>query len=499
VSVQRKMAHGAVWMLLFTFFERGLGLISTLLLVRLLAPGDFGVVAMATSFIFMAELLARFGFDVALIQRQDATVDDYNTAWTCNVLFGACITLAMLAGAAAIADFYNHPELFWIVCALAPGSLITGLENIGVVAFRKDMEFGREFRFQLSRKIIGFLVVVPMAFALRSYWALIAGTLAARLAGTITSYLIHPFRPRLSLVTARSLMNFSKWMLLNNFVSFFKERSSDFFVGRMLGATPLGLYNISYEIGSMPTTELSAPINRALLPGFARIAHDPVAMRAAYRNAIGALALLAVPAAAGLFAVAPFLVPVILGPKWLGAVPLMEILALNGGILLFHSSICAVVIAGGRPDRVSTTNLMYVVMLLMLLAVVVPVWGVIGVAWAAIATSVLATPIYLLQVRRSLGIPPAEFVRAAARPAMASALMALAVRWLLPDWTASMTLLHSVGWLLGGVASGAVVYAAMVGILWLANGRPEGMEKVLLAKVRLRLAGTPGEPATTIP
>lgn len=493
------MAHGAVWMLLFTFFERGLGLISTLLLVRLLAPEDFGVVAMATSFIFMAELIARFGFDVALIQRQDASVADYNTAWTCNLLFGALITLSMLAGASAIADFYNHPELFWIVCALAPGSLITGLENIGIVAFRRDMEFSREFRFQVSRKIIGFLVVVPMAFTLRSYWALILGTLAARLAGTVTSYLIHPFRPRLSLASVGSLMNFSKWMLLNNFVSFFKERSSDFFVGRLLGAAPLGLYNISYEIGSMPTTELSAPINRALLPGFARLAHDPVAMRAAYRNAIGALALLAVPVAAGLFAVAPFLVPVMLGTKWLAAVPLMEVLALNGGILLFHSSICAVVIAAGRPDRVSTTNMIYVALMLVLLTVLVPLLGIIGVAYAAILTSIAATPIYLLQVRRSLGIPAAEFVRAAARPVGAAVAMALAVRWLLPEWTATMTVLHSAEWLLAGVVGGAVVYAVMVLLLWLANGRPAGMESVLLAKVRMRLAGSPGEPAPTVP
>ena len=87
-STQRKMASGAAWMVLFKLMERSLGLISTLILVRLLDPKDFGIVAMAMSFIVMAELLTNFGFDTALIQNQRAEPHLYHTAWTCNVLFG---------------------------------------------------------------------------------------------------------------------------------------------------------------------------------------------------------------------------------------------------------------------------------------------------------------------------------------------------------------------------------------------------------------------------
>jgi lipopolysaccharide exporter len=499
-EIQQKMAFGAGWMVLFSLTERSLGLISMLILVRLLSPTDFGIVAMATSFIFMAELLVRFGFDIALIQRQNATEEDYHTAWTCNLLLGMLITVLMLASANSIAWFYGRPELFWIVCALALGSSISGLENIGVVAFRKDMQFRREFAFQLSRKLIGFLVVVPLAFFLHSYWALVAGTLASRLAGTVTSYLVHSFRPRLTLAKVRSLLGFSKWLLLNNAVCFFKERSSDFVIGRLLGAEPLGLYSISYEVSSMPTTELSAPINRALLPGFARIAHDPVAMRAAYRNAISALALIAVPAAAGIFAIAPFLVPVILGTKWLTAVPLMEILALNGGLLLFHSSICTVLIASGHPDCVTKTNASYVVMLLALLGLLVPFFGVTGAAFSALGASVLATPIYLLQVSGAVGISAGVFARAAARPVVAAVVMVGLVRWTMPDWSAAMTAIESIGWLMGGVASGGMVYAIAVLMLWAGVGRPEGVERVVMERIRQLLAKrSPASPSTPAP
>jgi len=492
------MAGGAFWMVLFKLVERSLGLISMLILVRLLSPVDFGTVAMAMSFIVMAELLAAFGFDVALIQMQDTDEDHYHTAWTFNFLLGLTITILMLAAATGIASFYKHPEVFWVVCALSLGPLITGCENIGVVAFRKDMQFRREFVFQLSRKIIGFMVVVPLAYYLHSYWALVAGILSAKLAGTITSYLAHPFRPRFSLSKASGLMNFSKWLLMNNIVGFLKERSSDFFIGRMLGAAPLGLYNISYEVALMPTTELSAPINRALLPGFAKIAKDPEAMRAAYANAIGMLVLLAVPAAAGIFAVAPFFVPVLLGTKWLASIPLMEILSFNGGILMFHSSICTVLIANGHPDRVTRTNGLFVLLLFILLGLLIPAYGLNGAAFAALGASILTTPIYLAEIRRSLDVPVMQFVRVAARPITAAAVMAALVRWVLPDWTPEMNLVTSIGWLFGGVSIGVLAYASVIMLLWQVTGRPAGAEKVLFDRIRARIVKGDVAPASKL-
>jgi len=497
-NVQRKMAHGALWMVLFKLAERSLGFISLLILVRLLSPTDFGVVSMGLSFVVMAELLAAFGFDIALIQRQDATEEHYNTAWTCNVVLGMLISGLMLVAASAIASFYKQPQLFWVVCAFALGPLITGCENIGVVAFRKDMQFRREFAFQLSRKVIGFLVVVPLAYFLRSYWALVAGILTSKLSGTIISYLAHPFRPRLSLVKVRALLNFSKWLLLNNIVGFLKERSSDFFIGRLLGAAPLGVYNVSYEIAIMPTTELSAPINRALLPGFARIAHDPEAMRAAYGGAIGILALIAVPAAVGIYAVAPFFVPTLLGPKWLAAIPLMEILAFNGALLLFHSSICTVLIANGHPERVTSTNGLYVVMLLILFVVLIPSFDSNGAAFAALVASILSTPIYLSQVRHSVGVPASVFLGAAARPVVAALVMAGLVRWALPEWTPAMHFAVSIGWTIAGIVIGIFAYVMAILLMWLAYGRPAGAERMVYEWLRQRLLKRDAAPAPTL-
>ena len=480
------MARGAMWMVLFKLLERSIGLISTLILARVLMPEDFGTVAMAMTFIAMAELLTAFGFDVALIQNRDATVEHFNTAWTGNVLLGLSITTAMLLAAVPIAHFYRKPELVWVVVLLAFGPLISGAENIGVVAFRKELSFRREFVFQISRKLIGFCVVVPLAFWLRSYWALVAGTLVAKLGSTGISYLMHPFRPRFSMARFRQLFGFSRWILFHNIVAFVREHSSDFFIGRMFGASALGTYTISYEFANLPTTELGAPINRALLPGFAKM-ESGQEVAAAYANAIGMLALLAIPVAAGLFAVAPYFVPVVLGMKWLEAVPLMRALALNGVMLMLHSSMCTVIIARGHPARVAIANIIYVVVLLSLISVFALHFGIQGVALAALLGGIICTPAFLWQVHRSAGVGPMVFVRAVARPVVASLVMVVMIEWALPSFATTMTTAQMVGWLLTGIGVGAVSYVVIAAGLWMAAGRPQGVEQILLERFRGRL------------
>ncbi|MDP1691624.1 MAG: lipopolysaccharide biosynthesis protein [Burkholderiaceae bacterium] len=486
-SVQRRMATGAIWMVLFKLVERGLGLISTLILARLLGPADFGIIAMAISFIAMAELLTAFGFDIAIIQTPQASVEHYNTAWTCNVLLNLGVALLMLSLALPIAHFYNKPEVAWVVGALAFGPLIAGAENIGVVAFRKELDFKREFRFQVSRKLIGFMVVVPLALWLRSYWALVAGILVSKAAGTSMSYLMHPFRPRFALSKFRELFRFSRWLLFSNLVGFFKERSSDFFIGRLHGPAALGTYNIAYELAHLPTTEIGAPINRALLPGFAKMgAGEEVG--AAYASAVGVLATLALPAAALIFAVAPFLVPVLLGPKWLAAVPVMAVLAFNGATMLFHASIGAVLMGRGFSAQVAIANAIYLAVLLPLLFLFSAHFGVVGAAYAALLTTVLCTPVYLYQIRRCLGIGAGIFLNAVARPLTAALMTAGLLRWLLPNHEATMSIFVAAAWLLGGTAAGVLIYVALATSLWALSGWPAGAERAVLDRLRSFLA-----------
>jgi O-antigen/teichoic acid export membrane protein len=480
----RSIARGIGWMLLFKLTERSLGILSTLVLVRLLAPADFGVVAMAQSVIVMVQLLAAFGFDVALIRDQSASEEHYHTAWTMNAALGALITAIVVALAAPIAAFYGKPELFWVVCALALASLFSGLENIGVVAFRKELRFRSEFGYQVSRKVVAIAVTLPLAFLFRSYWALVAGTLTSALAGTVMSYVVHPFRPRFCTAKARELLDFSRWLLVGNVIGFVRERSSDFFIGRLAGPAALGAYNVSYEISNLPTTELSAPINRALMPGFSAMAHDMAALRRTYLQAFGLLVFMAVPAAVGILALADYLVPVLLGARWLDAVPLVQMLAITGVFQALQSSSATALIATGHPKSVFSTNGLYAAVLILFLAVFVPARGAVGAALATAAAVVVATPVFLLHLRRHVGVLFIDLGRRLWRPFVAAAAMLVLVRWLLPAYTADMSTWSALGHLLGGALAAGAAYLAGVSALWWLAGRPEGAEHAVLDHLR---------------
>jgi O-antigen/teichoic acid export membrane protein len=490
-SVQSKMIRGAGWMLLFQLLDRILGLISILILVHLLLPSDFGILAMAMSFVAAGELLTAFRFDVALIQHKDPTDEHYHSAWTCNVLLGCAITALLLVLAWPATQFYEQAEVFEVLCALAFAPLFASVENIGIVRFRVELQFRREFLFRLSRRLITFVVALPLAFMLRNYWALVAGLLVTKLGSSVLSYVAHEFRPRFCLTRAGELFGFSKWMLYNNFIAFFKEHASDFVIGRLQGPAALGLFGISHEVSSMPTADLSAPMNRALLPGYARL-NPGDELRAAYATAMSSVALIGLPAAAGIYAVAPYFVPVALGSEWMAAIPLLEILTFNGAVVMFHSSIGAALVAKGHVRDITRANIYYVLLMLAMLAALVPYYGVVGAAYALLATALAMSPSFLYLIWRRLGVGVGIYARAIVRPLLASTLMILTVRWALPDYEESMSIQYAAALLLGGVVLGAAVYASAVALLWALMGRPAGVEHKLFERIQRSVWATSG-------
>ncbi len=472
-------------MVLFKLLERGLGLISTLILARLLVPGDFGIVAMATSLIALLELFSAFGMDTVLIQQRDATPAHFNTAWTLNILAGCVVggTLALLSIPAS--HFYREPRLIPVVLALAVGAVVQGMENVGVVQFRKQLEFDKEFRYLLAKKLIGFLVTVPLAFWLRNYWALVIGTLAGRSGSVALSYLIQPLRPRFSLATASEMLHFSKWLMMQNVLAFLKERSASFFIGRVAGPAALGSFSVSAEIASMPGTELVAPINRAILPAYVRLASDQAALGREYLSVMGGIALIAVPAVAGVALTAPFIVLLVLGPKWTAAQSLLEVLAFFGITQVLQSNAYAAFIALGKPGVFAKINSFHVVALLICLSVLTPLHGAPGAAWAYVIAALAALPVNFWFIIRFLGLRSLDFVAQLWRPLLSAAVMYATGKLWGPGLPAgARTSADAIVPLVSAVALGAAIYIATDLLLWLVSGRPEGAEKWLLREFR---------------
>lgn len=487
-NIHNKMATGAAWMVMFKAFERSIGLISTVILARLLVPADFGLIMMAMSIIAALELLGAFSFDVALIQNRDASREHYDTAWTCNVLFGLSCFAMLLALAAPAAHFYDEPRLLPLIATLGGGNLIGGFENIGIVAFRKNLQFQQEFKFLAAKKVISFTVTVTAAYLLRNYWALVAGMLTGRIVGVIISYVMQAYRPRFCLQKFNELFSFSKWLLANNFIFFLVHRSADFVIGRMLGAKSLGLHGIAYEISNLPTTEMVAPINRAVFPGYAKIASDQAALRDSYLKVTSAIAMFAVPAATGIAGVAKAAVFLLLGDKWLDAVVLVQVLAFYGAIGALQTNTGPVYIAIGKPRILTVTSLIYVCTLLPLLLVGINLYSLPGVAWAFLIVALLNMPINLAFLMRELNISLGLLLAGVWRPILGAAVMYGVVSQI-SYLFGSITDSHQAALQLSVlVLSGCLTFVALVLASWHLAGRPEGAEQWVLSNVQQRLA-----------
>jgi lipopolysaccharide exporter len=481
-TIRNQMAKGAAWMLLARLAERGLGLMSTLVLARVLAPADFGIVAMAMSFVALLELMTAFGFETSLVQKQSDSRDQLDTAWTYSILFGVLVALGMVAGAGSISKFFGEVALEDALRVLALGFLIQSFQNIGVVAFRIQMRFDLEFRFLVAKKLAAVAVTVPLAILLESYWALVIGQVVSRAVGTALSYLVHPYRPRVSLAASRDLFRFSKWVLALNWAGYLLERSPDWILGRQLGAGSVGVFTVASELARLPSTEISAPINRAVFSGYARLQDDAAALRREYLAVLGMVCLVAFPAALGLAATAELFVTLMLGSKWLAAIPVIKVMALYGLMSVLQSNTTALYFAIGRADIAAKVAAFNVVLLVVAMIPLAAAYGIIGAAAAYVLSVGCVLPISLLVIVRTLGLTARDIAHAVARPVSAGATMFLVVSALGKTMGSPATVGAAGLYLLAMVVAGCMAYVTVVCVLWRLSGRPDCAELMLLRR-----------------
>jgi lipopolysaccharide exporter len=493
-SLNSQIAKGAAWMLAFKMVDRSIGLISTLVLARMLAPEDFGLVSMSMVLLSAMHLLVSFGFEVHLIQNPDAGRDQFDTAWTFSALFATICGVVLVLLAPTAAGFYREPRLELVIYALAFGFVLDGFANIGTVKFRREMRFDKEFKFLLGKRLSSLVVTIPLAIYLQNYWALVFGQLASTMLSVALSYYMSTYRPRFSMKAKLELFNTSKWLIANNVLGFLNGRATPFVLARLTSAQWVGTYSIASEISTMPSNELVAPINRAAFPGYARAANDLASLRDTFLKVIASIALVAIPAGVGVAVVADLLVPAALGWKWMNAIPLIQVLAIYGIIKALQTNIPYVYLALGQPRRSTIIMGIQVIVFLSVLYPAIVHWGAMGAALASLGTAILMIPVNQGMVAHCLGLNATQFCRQLMRPLLASAVMAMVVLAVKSQLVLRQVTLDYVLGLLLCAAVGALVYLVSAYALWCLWSRPNGAERhafgqleSLLGKIGIRV------------
>ena len=484
-----RIAKGAVWMVGARMADRLIGVISTVVLARLLTPADFGLVAMAMSVIGLIELASAFGFEITLLRTATPTRAQYDTVWTLNVLFGVGCGAAMALAALPTAHFYGDDRLIPIMFVLAAAWAIGSFGNVGIVDFQRTLNFAKEFQILMAKRLVGFTVTIGLAILTGSYWALIAGSVTARLTELVLSYLWHPYRPRFSLDASRGIFSFSSWIFVYKIAAFGNVRAADFVLGRARGAAELGIYRLGEEIGHLPGTELIAPLNRALLPGMSQMIEGGRPTKELVLAATGVVALVLFPACLGISAISEPLVRVMLGTKWLETVPVLQVMALNAAFVALWANQHTMLFAIGRPKLPALVSIARLLLFTPGVFLVVKDFGAQGVAYAALFSSVFALLVGLFTGLPLLHVRFIEYAGALWRPGVAAALMWAAVRWMVLTMQEARFLNLESLQLVVAVSGGVVVYGVAIAMLYLISGRPVGAEQLLIDRFAPKLQG----------
>jgi lipopolysaccharide exporter len=459
---------------------RVLGLVSTLVLVRLIAPADFGIIALATSFMQTIDGMLTLGTEEAVIREATPGRTFYDTAFTLNLLRGLSVTILVGALAYPAARFFADPRLGPVLLFVACLPLLDGFSNIGVVDFRRDFAFHKEFAIMVFPKLCGIIAALTTAVLLHSYVAMLAGMGVNRLLRVIMSFAMHPYRPGLSLKAWRGLAGYSAWTWLLSLAILVRDRSDSLLIGRLMNTASVGFYSVGAEIAALPTTELIEPLGRAAFSGFAAGRQQKTDSGETFLRLIGSAALLTLPAGVGLSLVAAPLVALAFGPEWTQAVPVLRILSLSFTIMVFGHLSLHLLSAHALLGRLVGITLAGAAVRVALLALLIPNFGLTGAAIGAAIAVVLEQALTVATALRRFRIDPRQMINRIWRPIVATAVMAAILKGTDIGWSDD----PGTPLLLEAATAGAAIYIAVLTTSWLLAGRPDGAETDIVRLLR---------------
>ncbi len=483
-SIKNKVIKGAAWMVVSRWSFRLLGLVSTMVLARLLTPADFGLVAVVVSLTAILGGLFDFGFDMALIRQQNPERDDYDSAWTFRFLKASVFAIAILFCSPWVAEYANAPEAVHISIVTALTFFVRSFENIGTVNFQKNLAFHSMFKYMLYPRLLGVASTIALAFALRSYWAIVLGTLLNAVYQVIFSYLLcNDYLPRFSFRGFAKLWGFSKWVLVNSISRQIFSAMDRLLLSGHVSKQSLGYYSVGADLASIVTQELMTPVGSALMPGYAKLKHDHERLRSAFLVSTSVFIALILPTGVGVWLIAPELVALLLGAQWTQAAGLTGLLALFFMCYATTEILTNFLAMVDLIERSSVVGIVRTLLFILLIYFAFQAYHLEGVIFLKIALSAIEVLALLVLALRYLQLSVMTISTLFWRPLLAVTCMAVVVE-LLPLSAALPVLLT----LILKVAVAAMVYAGASVLLWLGAGKPKGLESMLVELTQLKLS-----------
>ena len=389
--LSKRVVRGGAWVFALRIVNQGLSIIKLIILARILSPEDFGLMGIALLTMSSLEMFSQTGFQAALIQKKE-NVDAYlNSAWTIMIIRGLVLFGILYIIAPYVAVFFNSPQAQPIIRVIGFSILFLAFSNIGIIYFQKDLEFNKQFMYQLSGTVVDFVVAISVVVIFKNVWALVFGLLAGNFARFIASFIIHPYKPRLSFDfnKTKELFSFGKWIFSSNILVFLILQGSSIFVGRMLGTTMLGYYQMADKVAKITSTEFTKMLSLVTFPAYSILQNNLSKLREAFFKVYKFIAFISIPLSVLICVLASEFTAVFFGLEWMPMVPVLQILLLVGILRCLLGALSPVFLSLGKPDVITKLQAVQTIFLFMILFIFTKYWGIVGAALASLLTTLV--------------------------------------------------------------------------------------------------------------
>lgn len=435
----------------------------TIIVARLLTPGDYGLMGLAQILIGFCFLVNNLGAVPALVQQREIVPSILRQTFALVLLSNSILYLIVFAGAPRISEFYGEPQLTAIIRVLALSLLIGAFSAVPYALLQRELNFKWMSLIEFAAGSLGALTTLAMAIAGNGVWGLVTGSLVNTSLTTVGLVVLTRFRltPLFRFAGFGRTLSFGLKVSGSGILWYVNRSIPGLIIGKALGSTDLGFYSFMYDFAMLPLTKLMGLTNQVAFAAYSRIQHDRELARRYFLESSRIMLLVIFPVSWGMAAVSDDLVAIVLGPQWLPATPVLQIVALGAPLRALTLIMNPLVSGLGRPDIELRNTLIGTIIIAPAVVAGLP-WGLVGVTVTSVLGVLLTTVIVL---RRNFALIDAGFRQLLLLywpPAVAAGVMYVAVA------VAETTLLSQlpIFWRLGlSVVLGAAVYGLMTALV----------------------------------
>ena len=362
-------------------------MIRLLALAILLTPTDFGLLAIALAATGFLVNLTNFGLIPAVVQAKNMDEEQYDAVWSFDLVKAILISALTISFAPLIAEIFAEQKAVPLIQVLALRPVIESIMSIKVAALNRNLSFRPLAFLKIVEAIFNAVISIALAKFL-GVWAMVFGILGGAVFMVAASYILAPYRPRLhfSYQAVKPLLKFGGWVLVTGVIAMVGNFGFRIVISRVLGAEGLGLYFLAAQLAFLPSEIASEVVGTVAFPLYARLQTNLNQAVKAFQAILSGLMTLLYPICALIIVLSPVLVEDILGEKWNGTVPLIQILALVTMIGLLGDSTIPLVKGFGQPYRATQIELVQSSSLILMIWFFTNRFGIVGAAIAWLPT-----------------------------------------------------------------------------------------------------------------